>query len=109
MAAFVSARNPSFQVDHQAKPQELHGFSFGCSTSGHNQPQGFCGVNQMDGSDFEGKPTGKRSGPHIERQLMAAFEKAAPPGRHTDGGGLYLKVDQSGARRWLLQITVKKR
>jgi hypothetical protein len=23
------------------------------------------------------------------------------PGRHSDGAGLYLKVDQSGARRWV--------
>lgn len=28
-------------------------------------------------------------------------------GRHTDGGGLYLVVDQSGASRWLLRILVR--
>jgi len=63
----------------------------------------------MDGSNFEKTPAGKKPGPHIERRLSAAFVKTAPPGRHTDGGGLYLEVDQSGARRWLLRITVKKR
>ena len=30
-----------------------------------------------------------------------------PPGRHTDGGGLYLVVDKSGARRWLLRLTIR--
>jgi hypothetical protein len=63
----------------------------------------------MDGSQFEHKPTGKMPGPPLERRLTAAFVKTAPPGRHTDGGGLYLEVDRSGARRWLLRITVKKR
>jgi len=63
----------------------------------------------MDGSSFEHLPSGKNSGPHVERRLTAAFVKTAPPGRHTDGGGLYLQVDPSGARRWLLRITVKKR
>jgi integrase len=28
-------------------------------------------------------------------------ETISKPGRHSDGGGLYLVVDQSGARRWL--------
>jgi hypothetical protein len=29
------------------------------------------------------------------------------PGRHGDGGGLYLVVDPSGARRWIVRVTVK--
>ncbi len=29
------------------------------------------------------------------------------PGWHCDGGGLYLEVDQSGAKRWAMRITVK--
>lgn len=29
------------------------------------------------------------------------------PGRHADGGGLYLVVDPSGAKRWLLRVVVK--
>ncbi len=33
--------------------------------------------------------------------------RTAPSGRHTDGGGLYLQVDKSGARRWLLRLTVR--
>jgi hypothetical protein len=49
---------------------------------------------------------GKGKGPHRDRRLTAPFVKKAPPGRHTDGGGLFLVVDPSGARRWLLRITV---
>ena len=29
------------------------------------------------------------------------------PGRHGDGNGLYLVVDPSGARRWIVRVTVK--
>ncbi len=29
------------------------------------------------------------------------------PGRHGDGSGLYLVVDSSGARRWIVRVTVK--
>ena len=28
-------------------------------------------------------------------------------GRHGDGGGLYLVVDPSGARRWIVRVVVK--
>lgn len=52
---------------------------------------------------------GKRRMPHFEKQLKAAFVRSAPPGRHTDGGGLYLYVSDSGARRWVLRLTVRGR
>lgn len=52
---------------------------------------------------------GKAAGPHLERRLSARFVNTAPPGRHTDGGGLYLVVDPSGARRWLLRLVVRGR
>ena len=29
------------------------------------------------------------------------------PGRHGDGSGLYLVVDPSGARSWIVRVTVK--
>lgn len=45
--------------------------------------------------------------PHFEKQLKAAFVRSAPQGRHTDGGGLYLYVSESGARRWVLRIMVR--
>ncbi|WP_434053616.1 MAG: tyrosine-type recombinase/integrase [Roseibium sp.] len=35
-----------------------------------------------------------------------AVEKLGP-GRHGDGNGLYLVVDPSGARRWIVRVTVK--
>lgn len=53
------------------------------------------------------KVNGKRRMPHFEKQLKAAFVRFAPPGRHTDGGGLYLYVSESGARRWVLRIMVR--
>ena len=52
---------------------------------------------------------GKARGPHWERRLKASQIKSLPPGRHTDGGGLYLVVAPSGSRRWLLRITVRGR
>lgn len=50
---------------------------------------------------------GKAKGRHFERRLTKSFVRKALPGRHTDGGGLYLVVDPSGASRWLLRITVR--
>lgn len=61
----------------------------------------------MDGSSSDHVTRGKQPGPHVEKRLNAAFVRKAPPGRHTDGGGLYLQVDHSGARRWLLRIVVR--
>ena len=38
-------------------------------------------------------------------KLSAAFVSGKPPeGRHSDGGGLYLIVDASGAKRWLFMF-----
>ncbi|WP_171183786.1 integrase arm-type DNA-binding domain-containing protein [Ruegeria sp. HKCCC2117] len=50
--------------------------------------------------------SGVKSGPHVEKRLNASFVRNAPPGRHLDGGGLFLQVDKSGARRWLLRTMV---
>jgi len=49
---------------------------------------------------------GKARGPHVEKRLTPAFVKKAPPGRHTDGGGLHLVVSPSGARRWVARLTL---
>ncbi len=38
--------------------------------------------------------------------LTAAAVRAAAPGRHHDGDGLYLNVQPSGARSWLLRVQV---
>jgi hypothetical protein len=31
--------------------------------------------------------------------------KLKTPGRHSDGGGLYLSIDDSGRRRWVFMYT----
>ncbi|PGH56512.1 integrase [Azospirillum palustre] len=51
----------------------------------------------------------KRTGRHPEKALTAVAVRNAKPGRHADGNGLYLEVDESGARRWLLRIMVQGR
>jgi integrase len=48
------------------------------------------------------KPVGR----HREKVLTAAAVRNLGPGFHGDGGNLYLKVDPSGARRWIVRLTV---
>lgn len=45
--------------------------------------------------------------PH--RLTAVQVRQIKKPGRHADGGGLYLMVDPSGARRWVLRIVVQGR
>lgn len=40
-------------------------------------------------------------------KLTKNLVRSLGPGRHSDGGGLYLVVDPSGARRWIVRVTVK--
>lgn len=40
-------------------------------------------------------------------KLTKNLVRTLGPGRHADGGGLYLVVDPSGARRWIVRVTVK--
>jgi integrase len=50
----------------------------------------------------------KRKGRHPERALTAVSVRAAKAsGRYADGGGLYLVVDPSGAKRWVLRTVVR--
>ncbi len=49
----------------------------------------------------------KPKAPHPHNRLNDKSVKAAPPGYHADGGGLYLVVDKSGARRWALRATIR--
>jgi integrase len=52
----------------------------------------------------------KRSGRHPEKALSAMGIKALKtPGRFADGNGLYLVVDPSGAKRWVLRTVVQGR
>jgi integrase len=51
-----------------------------------------------------------KAGKHPEKALTAvAVNKATKPGRYADGNGLYLFIDQSGAKRWVLRTVVRGR
>ena len=54
-----------------------------------------CGI---DGGSFLAELNGK---------LTKKLVENLGPGRHGDGSGLYLMVDPSGARRWIVRVTVK--
>jgi integrase len=43
----------------------------------------------------------------IAGKLTKRAVESLGPGRHGDGNGLYLIVDPSGARRWIVRVTVK--
>lgn len=43
----------------------------------------------------------------LSGKLTKKLVENAGAGRHGDGGGLYLVVDPSGARRWIVRVTVK--
>ena len=51
----------------------------------------------------------KRRGLHPDKALTAAFVRAAPPGRHADGNGLYLFVQPSGTRSWVQRLVIRGR
>lgn len=46
---------------------------------------------------------------HRRVLTAVAVRQLTTPGRYSDGNGLYLVVDPSGARRWLLRIVVQGR
>ena len=49
----------------------------------------------------------KPHGRHPHQRLTAVGVKRKKPGKYADGNGLYLVVDDSGARRWILRTVVK--
>ena len=52
----------------------------------------------------------KRRGRHPDKALTDAFcRSVAAAGRYSDGHGLYLQVDPSGARRWVQRLMVRGR
>jgi integrase len=55
------------------------------------------------------KARGKPRGRHPIHRLTALAIRRAGVGRHADGNGLYLVVDPSGAKRWVLRIVVHGR
>ena len=53
---------------------------------------------------------GKRRGRHPEKALSAVHvRQLKTAGRYADGNGLYLVVDPSGAKRWVLRTVVKSK
>ena len=49
-----------------------------------------------------------KSGPHPENALSAAFVRSVKEsGKYFDGHGLFLKVDPSGAKRWVQRIVIR--
>lgn len=44
---------------------------------------------------------------YLTGKLTKKLVENLGPGRHGDGGGLHLVVDPSGARRWIVRVTVK--
>jgi len=44
---------------------------------------------------------------YINGKLTKKLVQNLGPGRHGDGNGLHLVVDHSGARRWIVRVTVK--
>jgi len=51
----------------------------------------------------------KRKGKHPEKALSATRVRAfTQPGRYIDGNGLYLVVEPSGAKRWLLRTVIRE-
>ena len=51
----------------------------------------------------------KPRGRHPHQRLTAVAVRRIKPGRYADGNGLYLIVDESGARRWILRTVVRGR
>jgi integrase len=50
----------------------------------------------------------KATGRHPEKSLSSVkIRSLSKPGRYTDGNGLYLVVDPSGAKRWVLRTVIK--
>ncbi|MEX0319034.1 MAG: tyrosine-type recombinase/integrase [Ruegeria sp.] len=51
---------------------------------------------------------GKRKGKHPQNALTPPFVRSAKgPALYADGNGLYLKVDESGARRWIQRLVIR--
>ena len=50
---------------------------------------------------------GKAKGIHLQYKLSALFVRStSKAGFYGDGNGLYLKIDKSGAKRWIQRITI---
>ena len=61
------------------------------------------------GDGMASAETLKPKGAHPRNRLTAAAVRKLGPGMYADGNGLYLVVDESGARRWALRTVVHGR
>ena len=50
--------------------------------------------------------TPPRPSRRLTHRLSAVFVRTAPPGFYCDGHGLNLRVDPSGARRWVQRLVI---
>ena len=65
------------------------------------------GDKMADGTKLTLAPSQKQ-GRHPDKALSAAFVRSVQePGKYFDGQGLFLKVDPSGARRWVQRIIIR--
>lgn len=56
----------------------------------------------------ENNAQARKSGRHPEKTLTAAKVRSAlEPGKYRDGNGLFLRVEKSGAKRWVQRITIR--
>jgi integrase len=59
-------------------------------------------------ADILPSPTNTKSGKHPDKALSAAFVRtASKAGKYNDGQGLFLKVDPTGAKRWVQRIVIR--
>jgi hypothetical protein len=54
-----------------------------------------------------GRSGGKEEGQVVGKKLLAIELQKLPAGMHSDGDGLYLCVQESGSRSWILRTTIK--
>src|SRR6187399_1876343 len=61
------------------------------------------------GGDMVDRRTGRKpTGRHPDKRLTPVAVRAAKkPGNYADGNGLYLVVDESGAKRWIWRGVIK--
>jgi len=64
-------------------------------------------VDEMAGKTESESQEKAKPKKHPHHALTAVAIRNAKPGLHADGGGLYLAVDESGARRWVLRVVVR--
>src|SRR5436305_1641859 len=66
-------------------------------------PGGSCGPDRGAASAMAEAATGAGMGQAINRLSARRVQTIAEPGRHADGGGLYLVVDANGSKRWVFK------